>query len=192
VGISPLFWGLRWELFHFEMFLEPRNRGGSSLTIPRIAFLNVNLSLPINKFKFCNHTLSRRISNLRLQMKRGYLELVRYPPCTHVFHLCSTLCPDSCRQRTAAGSNPVVPVNKRICQETNIFKMCFARRSLISLWRGMGWHKRVTGFWYQSCLLPCRMRTHPASSIRFTNSFLFTIPPYLRGSEPMELPCFQA
>src|SRR5208337_5382268 len=32
------------------------------------------------------------------------------PSPTHVFHLCSTACPDSCWQRTTSGSNPAVPI----------------------------------------------------------------------------------
>ena len=39
-----------------------------------------------------------------------------------------------------------------------------ARYSFISLWRGIGWLTNVIGFLYQSCLLPCRTKTHPAAS----------------------------
>lgn len=49
-------------------------------------------------------------------------------------------------------------------EEASFFRMCFARNSLISRWRGTGWETPVLGFLYQSWFPPCRTNLHPASS----------------------------
>ena len=56
----------------------------------------------------------------------------------------------------------------------SILIICFARLSLISLCRGTGCETFVLGFWYQSCLRPCLIRTQPISSSFSINSLLFT------------------
>lgn len=38
----------------------------------------------------------------------------RPPSLTHVFHLCSTICPDSSWHFTTAGSNPTVPIEVNV------------------------------------------------------------------------------
>ena len=59
-----------------------------------------------------------------------------------------------------------------------------ARYSLISRCRGMGWDIFVRGFWYQSCLPPCRISTHPIDSILAIKSRRFTPPLTRRPAVP--------
>src|SRR5438874_1194279 len=51
---------------------------------------------------------------------------------------------------------------------------------------GHGLRHACAGFWYQSCFPPCRMRTHPISSIFCTRSRRFTPPPTRPFFEPPE------
>jgi len=51
-----------------------------------MSLLKVDFGPLLKKFKFRNHILSRRISSLRLQMKKGYPEQVRCPWKDHLFH----------------------------------------------------------------------------------------------------------
>ncbi len=44
---------------------------GSPLANPRTALLNVDLRFVLKKFKFRNHNLSRRISDLWMQIEKG-------------------------------------------------------------------------------------------------------------------------
>ena len=53
----------------------------------------VDLRLVLKKFEFRYHILSRRISSLRMQIKKEYPELVRYP----FLLTCSTCVPRSAR-----------------------------------------------------------------------------------------------
>ncbi len=70
----------------------------------------------------------------------------------------------------------------KVYSALSIFKIYFARFSLISLWHGTACAIFVFGFRYQSCFEPCLTSTQPAASILRIRSLRFI------GHLPMQFP----